>query len=399
MHAVDDVQAFPEGSRVLHIGPPKTGTTVVQSALHSSRAAMAEYSVEYAASKRHPRAAAAAVSFDKVPAGYRSDIRSQWDNLAHDFRSSTASRVILSSETLSNASDEQAAGIVKDLGGGENLKVVLTLRPLAALLSSRWQQFVQDFMVMPYPKWLEKVFAEGAEDRLGTDRFWRRYRLDEHIRRWGSLVGEENLTFIVLDPPDRDMLLHTFDRLLGMPEGTLVADRADRNLSLPYPEVEMIRRFNKRFIAEGNSRSYYVRSVRMHSLPQMKRVDAVTEQKYPIETPAWAVARSNELSERMNEAIRASDAMVIGDLDRLIQTNPAPDAPQALPETMSVESAAELAYAMFVGAQNYIPLPDDERDEGSPARPPAPKPTLESFSGAELVHELRRRAARKVRRG
>ena len=45
---------LPDGSRLLHIGPHKTGTTTVQAALHQSRAALAEHGVHLAGSNAHP---------------------------------------------------------------------------------------------------------------------------------------------------------------------------------------------------------------------------------------------------------------------------------------------------------------------------------------------------------
>ncbi|MEZ5191704.1 MAG: hypothetical protein R2734_03745 [Nocardioides sp.] len=49
-----DPLLLPVGSRLVHIGPHKTGSTAIQSALHDVRDRLAEYDVHYAGSRRRP---------------------------------------------------------------------------------------------------------------------------------------------------------------------------------------------------------------------------------------------------------------------------------------------------------------------------------------------------------
>src|ERR687890_430374 len=58
--------ALPAGTRLLHIGPHKTGTTTVQAAFHQNRAALAAQGVHYAGSTGHPRVAAMAAATGKA---------------------------------------------------------------------------------------------------------------------------------------------------------------------------------------------------------------------------------------------------------------------------------------------------------------------------------------------
>ena len=44
---------LPIGSRILHIGPPKTGTTALQAAFHLNRPAIESQGVHYASNGRH----------------------------------------------------------------------------------------------------------------------------------------------------------------------------------------------------------------------------------------------------------------------------------------------------------------------------------------------------------
>ncbi|HVX54627.1 MAG TPA: hypothetical protein VHA72_09020, partial [Nocardioides sp.] len=51
MPGLDDL-LLPPGSRLVHIGPHKTGTTAVQAAFDANRARIAAYGVRYAGSRR-----------------------------------------------------------------------------------------------------------------------------------------------------------------------------------------------------------------------------------------------------------------------------------------------------------------------------------------------------------
>ena len=118
----------------------------------------------------------------------------------------------------------------------------------------------QNLETLDYEAWLRRLFASDTAPE--TESLWRQTRVDRLVRRWGAQVGEENVTVIVLDPADRSMLLDTFERLLGLPAGFLVPADDQDNLSLPYPEVEMLRLFNRRFREEGLDPDLHVRAIR-----------------------------------------------------------------------------------------------------------------------------------------
>jgi hypothetical protein len=347
---VTDIRPYPRGSRVIHIGPPKTGTTAVQSSLFLKQSELAAYGVAYPGRRRHERAAVSAVAYEEIPAGLPADIEKHWRRLTREVRESTADRVVVSSETFSYAPDPRLPRIVDDLGGA-GLQVVITMRALASVLPSWWQQSVQNFQVAGFEEWLETLFDPRADDPHIV-MLWRRLRVDRLVQRWGALVGEENVTVIVLDPADRSMLLDTFEALLGLPTGFLVPAPDELNLSLPYPEVEMLRAFNRRFRAEGLDRALFVQAVRKRALQQVKVTGRPIMRPAPIVTPGWAVDRANAVASEMAAAIRSSDARVIGDLMHLI--GPAPgDAADDVPTRVDVESAAEIAYAMFLGGRTH----------------------------------------------
>ncbi|MCZ0989260.1 hypothetical protein O1M54_32920 [Streptomyces diastatochromogenes] len=56
----DTPAPLPAGTRLLHIGPHKTGTTAVQGALFAAKDRLPEYGVAFPAHSRHPMEAALA---------------------------------------------------------------------------------------------------------------------------------------------------------------------------------------------------------------------------------------------------------------------------------------------------------------------------------------------------
>ena len=389
MPQVNDVETYPSGSRIIHIGPPKTGTTAVQSALFRRQADLAAYGVAYPGRRRHERAAVSAAAFSWIPAGYPADIEKHWRRLTDEVRASTAGRVVVSSEIFALAPDPRLPRIVEDLGG-PGLQVVITTRPLARMLPSQWQQSIQNREVVGYDEWLEQLFGPDAEPDPYTGSLWRQYRVDRLVQRWGAHVGEENITVVVLDPEDRSMLLGTFERLLGLPAGFLVPAPDENNLSLPYPEAEMLRAFNRRFRAEGHDHELYVRAIRRHAMRQVKAVGLPIMQACPVETPSWAVERANEVAVEMADAIRATGAQVIGDLAHLVTPVPGTE-PREAPTRVAVDSAAEIAYAMFIAGRTAA-LARQRRQR---------RPAVEQVPARDLARTLVGRAVRRmgVRRG
>ena len=54
VNAPAEIAPLPAGTRLLHIGPHKTGTTSIQGALFGAREKLPAYGVEFPATSRHP---------------------------------------------------------------------------------------------------------------------------------------------------------------------------------------------------------------------------------------------------------------------------------------------------------------------------------------------------------
>jgi hypothetical protein len=253
------------GSRLLHIGPHKTGTTAIQGALHLARERLAAEGVVYPGRGRQPLWPILAVTGQPALLGGPRPEISYWDSLVRDVRAAGDQRVVLSSEFFAEADDATARRVIADLGGAR-VHVVVTLRSLTRILPSQWQQYLQNGFHFGYLEWLEGILSEPPQ--TPTPGFWRRHRHDALIARWAAENGPENLTVIVLDESDRLMLLRVFESMLGAVEHMKDARR-------PSPD----------------------------------------EPK--IATPAWALARAAEISGEMAGRIDALGVNIVGDISSL----------------------------------------------------------------------------------
>jgi len=360
-----DALLVPEQTRLVHIGPPKTGTSSLQGAFHACRDATKAQGVHYAGQRRHSGSAVQAVTGRP---GFFTDGSpppiSQWRGLVSDARRAKASRVVISSEFFADALPELLPRIVEDLGG-DRVHVVVTLRPLAKIIPSQWQQYVQSGMRVSYDKWLAAML-KGPPSKL-TPTFWRRHHHDELIARWAAVVGPERVTVIALDDRDHGMILRAFERLTGLREGTLVAPPELTNRSMTLPEIEAVRAFNAAFKAE---------ELRPALLSKVMHFGAATymRQRRPdpdepgLETPQWALEPVGAIAREMADNIAASGVRIVGDLETLTVV---PEHGRPDDQVSDISIPPEIAASMAIGvlfssglARRPVPSP-----QGSTRRP------------------------------
>jgi len=209
-----------------------------------------------------------------------------------------------------------------------------------------------------------------------------RFSLRRVVKEWGRVFGEEHLTFVVSDPNERTSNLRVFEGLMGVPKGTLALQDLD-NSSLPYPEAEMLRQFNIAYTERGGDHPTYEFTVGRSGKLGLRQLQDLTP--YPIRTPRWAAQKANEYTENWIAAVEDSDATVIGDLGHLL-VDPA-DFPEvaAPPESVSVDSAGQIADIFYRSGLEY---------DASPA---TDGPSLDAYSGRMLVREVGRRVRRRLR--
>ncbi|WP_408897873.1 hypothetical protein ACJ5H2_01915 [Nocardioides sp. R1-1] len=386
-HARHVRHRLPDGARLLHIGMPKTGTTVLQHSLWAARAALEEHGAHNVSRRAHER---------KVAITAAGDVRSywpaeneRWRELAEEFRTSTARATFWSSESLSLAMPERIRGLREELGPSY---VVTTIRALGPQLGSLWQQSLRRAERLPLDDWLRVRFAEeppgGVGEGYTPGQSLRRLNPRRVLRDWGSAFGEDRLVFVVLDPTDHTWLLRVFEGLLGVPE--LLELSPSRNLSLPMPEAEMLRQLAASYRDHGGDVDAWMATAGDTRKIKLRPVVEAAPRQQPIRVPRWAVERANEHVADWVEALQASGAQVLGDVRHLFSDPDAFPAEVEVPEVVDVASAGRMMDAYFrVG----LKLPRRIGEPGAPA-----SAGLESAAGRDILAELRRRALRRIRR-
>jgi hypothetical protein len=384
MHVAEIASPLPDGSGLIHIGMPKTGTTALQAALHDARGPLEELGVRNVGHGRHEMKTALTAAGTLAP--YWEDRwQDRWRDLARDFRTSTARCTIWSSETLTQASPERIRHIADQLGPDVN--VVLTLRPLAPLLASQWQEVLRRRGTDSLEDWLKRHFDSVSPDGTVHTTWTRvmpqlhRFSLRRIVEEWGGVFGEERLTFVVADPRDRLTNLRAFEGLMGVPEGTLRLQDLD-NASLPYPEAEMLRHFNIAYTERGGDHPTWMFTVGQSGKVGLRQLTDLPS--YPIRTPQWAARRANEYTENWIAAVEGSRATVVGDLQNLL-VDP-DDFPEdgTPPDMVSVASAGQIADIFYESGLEYQASSTDEQHG------------LDGYSGRVLLGEVGRRIRRRL---
>lgn len=337
---------LPEGTRLLHIGPHKTGTTSLQSAFHVGRREAAAQGVHYAGPNRQPMQAAHAITGKTSPyADGKTPSMARWRDLVREVNRAREPRVVISSEGFADADEAGAQKVVTDLGRGR-VHVVVTLRPLATILPSQWQQYVQNGLVLAYESWLQGVLNEPAGSTTPT--FWQRHRHDRLVARWAAAAGAENVTVVVADEADHDRVLRVFEWLVGLRPDSLVPQADLANRSLTFAEVETVRAFNIAFRAEGLGTQLHTKLMRFGAAEHLKRrVPRPDEPR--IQTPGWALERAAEVSREIVAGIAGSGVRVIGELATLAPM-PSAEAPEPPPTPETPDEVwAEVAARAAVG--------------------------------------------------
>ncbi|MFI6038860.1 hypothetical protein ACIBBD_32950 [Streptomyces sp. NPDC051315] len=334
--------ALPAGTRLLHIGPHKTGTTAIQGALFAAKERMREHGVEFPAASRHPMQAVLAACARPGMIGDTTPTERHWTRLVEQVSATGRSTSVVSSEFFADAPDDATIARIVEQLGGERVHVLVTLRPLGRIMPSQWQQYVQNGLRMGYEEWLEHMLRKAPYEKPNPS-FWRRHRHDRLVERWVRVVGADRVTVVVVDDRDREGLMRTFEALLGLPARLLqpVPDTANRSLTLA--ETEMLRNLNKEFRGNGLPDELYSKLVRNGAVMHMKNTCSPTPRDVKISTPAWAVEAAAAIGAEMAGRIEAMGVRVIGDTG-LLSAVPEPARGAAEEPRIAPEVAAQALY-------------------------------------------------------
>ncbi|GHG92782.1 hypothetical protein GCM10018780_14650 [Streptomyces lanatus] len=342
------IAPLPTGTRLLHIGPHKTGTTSIQGALFAAKDEMSRHGVEWPATTRHPMEAVLAACARTGMIGDTAPTERHWERLLEQVRATGRRTSVLSSEFFADAPDDTAIARIVEQLGGDRVHVLVTLRPLVRIMPSQWQQYVQNGLRMGYEDWLTHMLKKAPYEQPNPS-FWRRHRHDRLVERWVRVAGAGRVTVVVVDDRDREGLMRTFEALLGLPEGLLrpVPDAANRSLTLA--ETEMLRNLNKEFRANELPEELYSQLVRNGAVMHMKNSCVPGPGDVKIRTPRWAVEAAAGIGEEIAERIGGTGVRVLGDMQLLSAEDEAGTGAVAEPR-IAPEVAAQALYGALAAA-------------------------------------------------
>ena len=231
----------------LHVGASKTGTSALQHGLFDSVGELADQGIGVPLTGRHDHIRQVLRPLGWVTAsGFTRDVRrEQLAELGPVLKSAAGERLLLTCEDLCEADLERIEALVEVADrAGQEVRVVLTVRGLASVIPSEWQQFLKHRMTLDYPTFLTRI-----QNRKGrwADHFWRRQDLVAMCARWAEVVGRDRIDVVVT--PDRtadpEGLYRMFGQVVGFDPHQLSWPQRNVNASWGYVEAEVYRRANE----------------------------------------------------------------------------------------------------------------------------------------------------------
>ena len=397
-----DELTVPEGARLVHIGPPKTGTTAIQFALMRRRAELAAHGVVFPGTGARPRAAGWAVVGRGVPRGRQSPTMADWRALVDEVAAAGDQRVVVSNESFADGHADAVQTIVDGLGG-ERIHVVHTVRRVDKLLNSHWQQRVRAGLTVPYDDWLRIVLGERNPENHHWDGFWHHHDLADVMDRWIKAAGRDRISLVIADEGDHELLPRLFERFLALPSGFLALDADDANRSLSRNETELMRRLHELGRSSGWDDKLFREVLRFGVTAAITRRPRDHDDTR-IELPAWAADRAAERNEERIEIVRSLGVRVIGDPELLRSPSGSDESPSDAETRISLVTAAEtIAAAIDAGEKRRIAAERtaeqyraDARRQRTPPKVQRQSPRVIDSTSRELLAEVGRRALRKV---
>jgi len=335
----------------IHIGPPKTGTSYLQSVFWRSVPALAAQDLAMLPASKTATFHLVLALRGRLRVGVDPPTAfTAMDTFRREAAELTCSRALVSQELLSAASPEQVAALLDALGGYE-VHVVVTARDLASHIPSAWQEQVKVRGVTPYGAYLDDLMAgrpwlpaRHACDLLGT------------LDHWRAQVPPERIHVVTVPkrgtPPS--VLLARFCAVLEVDPAQLNAETGRVNPSLGLVQAELLRRTN---VALGDrlphARGAYRSQAKGYLVLKVLRPQHGEPPMLPLRMADWCLARSRTIVERVSN----DGYDVVGDLDDLI-----PDA-SAFAEQDQEVSDAEVARAATAALASVLVMRDSESEE------------------------------------
>jgi hypothetical protein len=329
---------------ILHVGFHKSGTSALQESFAVQRAELQAAGVLYPSigRKAHHRIAWALTqrAWGWKKRGGEVTPFKHFSKMASLINRSNSPKIVLSSEFFSELTTGQIQKIVSGIRG-RDVKILFTLRPLAKLLSSSYQQYLKYGTKADYVEWLHSVLDEPGVSKINPT-FWQRHMHGEVISRWAEAFGKENVSVLIVDEQRPDFLYESLNDYLGLAAGFLKPQATGSNRSLSLEEVSLLLELNRRFPKEREWNEYLV-FIRNGYIRQLTDHVPLKDGSQKLLTPRWAVEKANGLATQSKEQIKYLGVKVYGEIETLDSAT----VPEGDPEYSSTIDIATVAQAML----------------------------------------------------
>ena len=322
---------------VIHVGAPKTGTTLVQDLLHLNRERLRERGVLYPGQRFDAHFLAALDLLGKKWGGLEKEAVGAWDAIVAE-ANAWEGDVIISHEVLAAASPRQVRRALGGLRG--EVHIVYSVRDLARQIPAEWQEGVKHRRKLSYAEFLGDLSSERPQTPQ-VQWFWAVQKWPDVLDRWSSTLPAERVHVVTVPPPDapRTLLLQRFLDVLGIERDWLPAPSERANPSLGAVETTVIRRLNERLPSRRLKGVYYrefVRELLAHRTLANRRGSA--KLAIPPHLQGWVVATTADWV----ADLEARGYDVVGDLADL--TPAPPPSPWYDPDAAPPEDELAVAY-------------------------------------------------------
>jgi hypothetical protein len=202
---------------IVHIGPRKTGTTYLQRVLQQLSPGLQSHGVLYPIDYRDQDDYNHVGAISDLTHNEESKETNRWTGKDGSGWTGLAAAIaawegtaIISAEMIGGLRPSAAQRMLDGLNCNR-VDIVITMRDLARILPSSWQQHVRNTHTQSYRGYLERRSRERGElppaqmqEIWDTERhqtFWRSYAYGALVRRWQSLVGDQQVRVVTLPPP------------------------------------------------------------------------------------------------------------------------------------------------------------------------------------------------------
>jgi hypothetical protein len=212
--------------------------------------------------------------------------------------------------------------------GADEVHIIVTGRDLSRVIPSRWQTTTHNGHSWTWADYLRAVCSDDPDATAPGRTFWKHQDLPRMFRTWSAVAEPHrmHLATVPANSTDRHLLWHRFAEILGIdPTGYGDPKPGRANPSLSMAAAEVLRRVNT--LVDDLSYQQYRRGVTNMAYRMFGERPA---DEPPLQVPAAYRDWVEQRARRMNDEIKNLEVNIIGDLDDLLPTSPAPNGVQSV---------------------------------------------------------------------